>query len=38
MNYYRSKKPRKSLILLAAFCTFVATLTMLWTDAGGMVM
>lgn len=35
MDYYREKKPKRWLVWVAAALTFTATLTLLWTTAGG---
>jgi len=37
MIIYRVRLHRKIFIWLAALATFVATLTLLWVDAGGQV-
>lgn len=38
MNYRNRKMWRKRMVWMAALFTFVATMTLLWTDAGGIVM
>lgn len=38
MDYYTRKTWKKRLVWIAAIFTFVATMTLLWTDAGGIMM